>query len=59
MESNSLRAAEPVPERYESLEQARAIIGTFIERYDHEWLIERLGHRRPAQVRADALGRTT
>jgi putative transposase len=43
--------------RFESLEQARAIIGTFIERYNHEWLIERLGHRTPAQARVDALGR--
>jgi transposase InsO family protein len=43
--------------RFESLEQARAIIAAFIERYNHEWLIERLGHRTPAQARADALGR--
>jgi putative transposase len=43
--------------RFESLEQARAIIGAFIERYNHEWLIERLGHRTPAQARVDALGR--
>ncbi len=43
--------------RFESLAQARGIIAAFIHRYNHEWLIERLGHRTPAQARADALGR--
>jgi len=43
--------------RFESLEQARAIIAAFIEPYNHEWLIERLGHRTPAQARADATRR--
>ena len=43
--------------RFESLKQARAIIGTVIARYNQEWLIERLGHRTPAQARVDALGR--
>ena len=38
----------------ESLEQARQVIGEFIRRYNHEWLIERLGHRTPVQARADA-----
>ncbi len=36
---------------FESLEQARQVIGAFIERYHHEWLIERHGHRIPAAVR--------
>ncbi len=40
--------------RFETLEQARAIIGEFIGRYNAEWLIERLGHRTPTQARADA-----
>jgi len=31
-------------------EQARALIGAFIERYNTQWLIERLGHRTPAQA---------
>ncbi len=44
-------------QRFETLEQARAIIGEFIGRYNAEWLIERLGHRTPAQARADALRR--
>ena len=43
--------------RFESLEQARAIIAAFIERYNREWLTERLGHRTPAQARADATRR--
>ncbi len=43
--------------RFDSLEQARRIIAAFIHRYNHEWLIERLGHRTPAEARADALGR--
>jgi putative transposase len=43
--------------RFESLAQARAIIAAFTERYNREWLIERLGHRTPAQARADATRR--
>jgi len=39
---------------FESLEQARAIIAEFVERYNTQWLIERLGHRTPAQARAAA-----
>ena len=41
-------------QHFESLEQARAIIAAFIERYNTQWLIERLGHRTPAQARAEA-----
>ena len=40
--------------RFDTLEQARAIIGEFIARYNTQWLIERLGHRTPTQARADA-----
>ncbi len=40
--------------RFGSLEQAHAIIAAFIERYNHEWLIERLGYRTPADVQAVA-----
>jgi transposase InsO family protein len=43
--------------RFESLEEARTIIAEFIERYNAEWLIERLAHRTPAQARAEALRR--
>jgi transposase InsO family protein len=42
--------------RLASLEEARRLIAAFIARYNTEWLIERLGHRTPAQARADALG---
>jgi UDP-glucose 4-epimerase len=42
--------------QFASLEEARRLIGEFIARYNAEWLIERLGHRTPAQARAEALG---
>ena len=40
--------------QFASLAEAQRIIGEFIERYNAEWLIERLGHRTPSQARADA-----
>ena len=43
--------------RFESLEEARQIIAEFIGRYNHAWLIERLGHRTPTQVRAETTRR--
>jgi putative transposase len=43
--------------RFETLDQARALIAEFIARYNTQWLIERLGHRTPAQARAEALRR--
>jgi transposase InsO family protein len=43
--------------QFASLEEARRLIGEFIARYNAEWLIERLGHRTPAQARAEALAR--
>jgi transposase InsO family protein len=43
--------------QFASLEEAQRIIGEFIARYNAEWLIERLGHRTPAQARADALAK--
>ena len=36
---------------FESLEEARRAIGEFIERYNCGWLIERHGHKTPAEVR--------
>ena len=36
---------------FESLEEARVEIGAFIERYNRGWLIERHGHKTPAEVR--------
>ncbi len=41
--------------RFESLEEAGAIIGAFIERYNYEWLIERLDHRTPVVARQELL----
>jgi transposase InsO family protein len=36
---------------FESLEQARVLIGEFIEKYNRGWLLERHDYRTPAQVR--------
>ena len=41
--------------RFDTLDQARGIIGAFIERYNQQWLIERLGHRTPAAARREML----
>jgi len=41
--------------RFETLDDSRAIIGAFIDRYNHEWLIERLDHRPPATARQEML----
>jgi hypothetical protein len=38
--------------RFATLAEARRIIGEFIDGYNAEWLIERLGHRPPAELRA-------
>lgn len=40
--------------QFHTLQEARAVIAAFITRYNTEWLIERLGHRTPAQARAAA-----
>lgn len=36
---------------FATLEEARQVIGEFIERYNREWLLERHGYRTPAEVR--------
>lgn len=36
---------------FDSLEEARDAIAGFIERYNRGWLLERYGHKTPAQVR--------
>ena len=36
---------------FQTLEEARAIIGTFIERYNHGWILERHGYKTPTQAR--------
>ena len=38
---------------FESLEEAREAIAGFIERYNRGWLLERHGHKTPAQVRQE------
>lgn len=37
---------------FATLEEARQVIGEFIEHYNGDWLLERHGHRTPADVRA-------
>ena len=41
--------------RFATLDEARTIIGAFIDRYNHQWLIERLDHRTPATARKELL----
>jgi transposase InsO family protein len=41
--------------RFHTLDEARPVIAAFIERYNHQWLIERLGHRTPATARQEML----
>jgi putative transposase len=41
--------------RFQSLAEARRIIGEFITRYNTEWLIERLGHQTPVAARTAAM----
>jgi len=36
---------------FQTLEEARAIIGAFIERYNHGWILERHGYKTPTQAR--------
>lgn len=36
---------------FATLEEARLVIGAFIERYNREWLLERHGYRTPAALR--------
>ncbi len=43
---------------FETLEEAREMIGGFIESYNQEWLIERHGHRAHADVRRQLLQAT-
>ncbi len=43
--------------QFQSLEEARRLIAEFIDRYNTQWLIERLGYRTPVQARADATPR--
>jgi transposase InsO family protein len=41
--------------RFADLAEARQVIGEFIERYNREWLIERLGYRTPSEARLDSV----
>ncbi len=37
--------------RFETLEEARRVIGALIYRYNHEWILERLEYRTPVVAR--------
>jgi putative transposase len=41
--------------RFQSLAEARRIIGEFVARYNTECLIERLGHQTPVAARSAAM----
>jgi transposase InsO family protein len=43
--------------RFQNLEEARRIIAEFIDCYNREWLIERLGYQTPVQARLEMLPR--
>ncbi len=38
---------------FQSLEEARRVIGEFVEKYNRGWLLERHGYRTPAEVRLE------
>ena len=40
---------------FESLDEAREIIGAFIRRYNEQWILERHGYRTPAEARRTLL----
>ena len=44
------------PNDFATLEEAREVIGAFIERYNNGWLLQRHGYLTPAQAR-EKLGR--
>ena len=38
---------------FRNVEEVRAVVQAFIERYNQEWLIEKMGFRSPAQARRE------
>jgi transposase InsO family protein len=40
---------------FESLEEAREIIGEFIRRYNEQWMLERFEYRSPLEIRSRSL----
>jgi len=39
--------------QFRNLEEARKVIGEFIERYNEQWIMERLGYRSPVEYRME------
>ena len=44
-------------ERFETLDELRRAVRGFARLYNREWLIERLGYRRPLEAREQLLAR--
>ena len=42
-------------EEFTDIEDARCKVAAFIQRYRHEWILERHGYRTPAQVLEQAV----
>jgi putative transposase len=42
---------------FADLEEARRVIGAFVERFNRAWLLERHGYQTPAAVRTSTLAR--
>lgn len=38
---------------FQNIEEVRAAVREFIEKYNEQWLVEKLGYRSPAQARRD------
>ena len=44
---------------FDTLEEARGVIGAFIQRYNHGWLLQRRGYLTPARARRKLSRRAT
>jgi hypothetical protein len=42
---------------FADLEEARRVIGAFVERFNHQWLLERHAYQTPAAVRTSSLAK--
>lgn len=51
----TLKEECPWLQDFEDLDQARGLIADFVDTYNHEWIIELLGCRTPAEAHADLL----
>ena len=49
--ASSTRSRRSASIDFETLEEARAVIGAFVERYNNGWLLQRYGYMTPARAR--------